>query len=215
MRRPRVNDRANERLISAATSWLGDVVALVGHRFWRLVSQLARGISMLRIQPVDPAHTLGRSRMLLADVQQDGGDVPPLLRLLAHAPAAFAGYLALRAALQDGTLSITLRERIAIAVAASNGCDECLARHTAWGRAAGLSTDELQQATRAQAADIGAAVALRFAHALIETRGRVDDNLLADLRNAGYSDAAIIEIVAVVVTNLFANDVNNLAHTAP
>lgn len=169
---------------------------------------------MPRIQALDPAHAVGRSLMLLREVQQDGGDVPPLLRLLAHAPAALAGYLALRTALQGCTLSITLRERIAIALAASNGCDECLARHTAWGRAAGLSTDELQQATRAQAADAGVAVALRFANALMETRGHVDDGMLADLRSAGYSDAAMVEIVAVVVTNLFANYVNNLASAA-
>jgi AhpD family alkylhydroperoxidase len=153
--------------------------------------------------------------MLLAKVQQDGGDVPPLLCLLAHAPAALAGYIALRAALQRGTLSVTLQERIAVAVAASNGCDERLARHTALGRAAGLCADELEQAARAQATDARAAVVLRFADALIETRGRVDDGVLADLWNAGYSDAAIIEIVAVVATNLFANHVNNLARSVP
>jgi len=71
------------------------------------------------------------SQPLLENVKKQFGAVPNLFRLVANSPAALEGYLALSGALAKGTLPAPTRERIALAVAAINGCDYCLAAHTA------------------------------------------------------------------------------------
>ncbi len=170
---------------------------------------------MTHVRPLDQEQVDGRSRVLLEEIRRDLGFVPPLMRLLSQAPAALAGYLALRTSLEAGSLPATLRERIAIAVAAMNLCDACLQAHTRFGQKAGLSAEELADATRARAAEPAAAAVLAFARVLVETRGPVDEDALAALRGAGFDDGAIVEIAAVTATNIFANIVNNLAHAAP
>ena len=170
---------------------------------------------MTRIRPLDPEEITGPGKRLIDDLRQKLGFVPTLMRLLSHSPSALAGYLALRTALQSASLPAALRERIAIAIAAANGCDGCLAIHMRFGREAGLSDDELYGAAQSQSGDPAAAAALGFARALIETRGHVDDRELALLRGVGFDDGAIVEIVTVVATNLLANFVNNLALAAP
>ena len=170
---------------------------------------------MTRIQPIDPAQLRGTSAALLEDIERELGFVPDLMCLLSHSPAALRGYIALRTALKGGVLATSLRERIAIAVAGRNGCNSCLANHRHLGRCAGLADSELDAAARFYSDDSAAAAALRFTDALIEARGRVDDAELAAVRKAGFGDAAIVEIAAVVGANMLANFVNNLAHSAP
>ncbi len=160
-----------------------------------------------------PAHGLtGASAALVEDVVRELGFVPDLMRMLAHSPAALRGYLALRAALKGASLPAGLHERIAIAVANQNGCHSCLVNHSHLARCAGLADVELEGARRFRSEDETAAAALRFAGAVIEGRGQVDEAEFAAIRAAGFGDAAIVEIAVVVGTNMLANFVNNLAH---
>jgi AhpD family alkylhydroperoxidase len=112
---------------------------------------------------------------------------------------------------KHGILPAELRERIAIAVATLNDCDCCLADHTRFARGIGLADSELYAATQADSHDPQAAAVLGFARDLIVTRGHVEDVVLDGLRAAGFDEAAIVEIVVVVATNIFAN----LALSAP
>ncbi|MEU9977778.1 hypothetical protein [Streptomyces sp. NPDC051014] len=48
---------------------------------------------------------------------------------------------------------------------------------------------------------------------LVESRGRVGDADLADVRHAGYTDAQILGIVAVAVQFLLTNFINNVNQT--
>jgi uncharacterized peroxidase-related enzyme len=168
---------------------------------------------MTRIQPID--HNGAANIPLLADIRDELGFVPMLMRLLAHSPAALGGFLALRRALKRGALPAALRERIAIAVATMNDCDCCLANHTRFARGIDLADSELYAATQAESRDPQAAVALSFVRDLVATRGHVDAAALGALCDAGFGEAAIVEIVAVVAANIFANLVNNLARSVP
>jgi uncharacterized peroxidase-related enzyme len=172
-----------------------------------------RSITVTRIQPIDLDRVADTP--LLDEIRGELSFVPVLMRLLAHSPAALSGFLALRGALKRGVLSASLRERIAIAVAAMNDCDCCLANHTQFALGIGLADSELYAATQADSADPAAAAALGFTRALVATRGHVEDSALDALRDAGFGEAAIVEIVAIVAANMFANLVNNLAHSVP
>ncbi|QAU44761.1 carboxymuconolactone decarboxylase family protein [Bradyrhizobium guangzhouense] len=170
---------------------------------------------MQRFAPPEPTQLAGESRQLLAQVKLELGSEPIMMRLLSHSPAALRGFLALRQSLTQASLPLALRERIAIAVAAANECHCCAANHRHFGQRAGIPECELDAAAAATSDDPGAAAALRFTRALVQSRGHVDDAELASMRAAGFDEAAIIEVVAVVSANMFANFVNNLAQSIP
>jgi alkylhydroperoxidase family enzyme len=54
---------------------------------------------------------------------------------------------------------------------------------------------------------------VRFAARIVRERGHVSDADLAEVRNAGYDDAQLIEIVAHVALNILTNYVNEVAGT--
>ena len=99
-------------------------------------------------------------------------------------------------------------EQIAVAIADRNECDYCLAAHTALGRKAGASAEEMSAAQAGRSDDPKTAAALRFATAVVNNRAQIGDEDVAALRQAGYDDEAIVEILAHVALNLFTNYVN-------
>ena len=66
---------------------------------------------------------------------------------------------------------------------------------------------------RAKDAEAKRDAGLRFAQTIVVQRGEVSDGALAHVRNAGYSDAEITEIVANVAVNIFTNYFNHVAQT--
>ena len=169
---------------------------------------------MSRIKAIDPQQATGAAKTLLAAVQQKLGFVPNLMRTLAASPAALDAYLTFSDRLSNGVLSGKLREQLALTVAYSNSCEYCLAAHTAIGGLLGMSADDLEAAYTADATDAQVAAALRFAQQLVENRGQVTDDEVAELRRAGYGDAEIAEIVGHVALNVFTNYFNTVAQTA-
>ncbi len=116
-------------------------------------------------------------------------------------------------ALGKGTLPARVREQIALAVAQINGCDYCLAAHSAVGRVVGLTADQLRDSRLGTAVDPKASALIRFALKVLESHGSVTDGDLDEVRRAGYDEAAITELVANVALHVFTNYFNRLAGT--
>jgi len=153
------------------------------------------------------------SQPLLDAVAKTLGVVPNLFRLVALSPAALEGYLGLNGALTK-TLDAKTRERIALAVAEINGCDYCLSAHSYLGlNLAKISQAEIDLNRAGGSSDPKADAAVRFAAKIAQMRGHVDNADLAAVRNAGYADAQIVEIVLNVALNFLTNFVNNAAET--
>jgi uncharacterized peroxidase-related enzyme len=168
---------------------------------------------MSRINPVDRDTTHERIRRSFDAVEKQLGVVPNMMRTMAASPAVLEGYLALSGALSRGRLPAALQEQIALAVAEANACNYCLSAHTALGRRAGLSDEQLTASREGRAADATANAALQFALAVLRDGGGVSDDELARVRTAGFSDADIAEIIAHVALNVFTNDFNRAADT--
>lgn len=151
---------------------------------------------------------------LLQAVKQQIGSVPNLFRLVAISPAALEGHLGMAGALAKGDLDAATRERIALAVAEINGCDYCLSAHTYLGKHVAKLDDAEIAANRSGASnDMRADAAVRFAAVVARQRGKIGDEALQAVRNAGYSDAEIIEIVQHVALNTWTNYMNEVAQT--
>ncbi len=150
---------------------------------------------------------------LLRSVQAALGSTPNVYRIVASSPAALQGLLGLSGALAGGTLDKALCERIALALANVNGCDYCNAAHTFGGRMAKLDDAEIDAARCGRSREPKADAGVRFARTVALSRGAVDEADLAELRDAGYTDEQIVEIVAHVALNTFTNYVNEVFGT--
>jgi len=168
---------------------------------------------MPRLDMIDPTTATGNAKELLDGIQAKVGMTPNLYRIMANSPVALGGLLEFGGALAKGSLTAKLREQIALVVAESNGCDYCLAAHSALGKSLGLSEDAILDSRRGSAADTRTQAALAFAGALVENRGHIDDANLQHVRDAGYDDGAIVEIIATVALNTFTNYFNHVAET--
>jgi len=160
---------------------------------------------MARIHIVNPQTATGETKTLLAAVQTKLGATPNFLRVLANSPAALTAFLGLHQIAENGTLDLKTRERIAVALAEQNGCQYCLSAHSAIGRKAGLTGDEIEANREGTSHDVTAAAAVAFARALVEHKGDVTQAELDAVRAAGYGDAAIVEIIVHVGMNLLTN----------
>ncbi len=168
---------------------------------------------MTRIKPIEPSNAEGKTRGLLKAVEKQMGVVPNIFKGFAHSPAALQFYISQNQALSGGVLDLRLREQVAVSMAGMNQCDYCASAHTFLGKKAGVSTSELAANLDGRSGDEKTEAALRFASIVAETRGRIDDDDLQKVRDAGFSEAEIVEIIAHVALNIFTNYFNNVAKT--
>lgn len=168
---------------------------------------------MQRIPPADFSKIAVRTREQLDGVQRKMGRVPNLHATMANSPAVLTAYLRLHDALSQTSLDNRLRELLAVTVASLNDSEYCLSAHTAVARNLKVDDAELEHAREGASADPKTLAALSFAKALVEKRGRVTDDEVASLRAAGFGNAAILEIVASTVLNIFTNYCSHVAVT--
>ena len=135
------------------------------------------------------------------------------LHLLANSPAALNAYVACAAALSQGQLTPRERELLALAIAEINGAKYCLSAHYALARKLGLSHEEIRAARRAASSDPHTHAMLRFAQAVTLQRGELSDVDFQSLRDAGFTDSLIAEIVSNIALNIFTNYFNSVART--
>ncbi|WP_329853122.1 peroxidase-related enzyme [Stenotrophomonas pavanii] len=163
---------------------------------------------MSRVPLIDAATTTADRQALLGQVHAAFGATPAMFRAVANSPAALHSMWGSFGALGGGRLSPLLGEQIAVAVANRNACAYCLAAHTALGRKAGASSEQMAAAQTGQSSDPATAAALGFALKVVEQRAQIADGDVQALRAAGFDDEQIVEILAHVALNLFTNYVN-------
>ncbi len=160
---------------------------------------------MSRINLIEKTTANAEQEQLLNAIQDQLGMVPNFLKVFANSPAALRAFLGLYKIANDGLLDGQTRERIALAVAQHNSCQYCVSAHTAIGRKAGLSTEEIAAKRAGKSHDARAAAAVTFAQALVDHTGEITTAELDQVRKAGYSDAEVVEIITHVGLNLLTN----------
>lgn len=168
---------------------------------------------MQNIPRLEAASAPAKTQDLLNAVKKQMGGVPNILATMAQSSAALGGYLGFAGSLAAGSLSNAHREQIALAVAGANTCDYCASVHTALGKGAGLSPDEMAKNLRGGSSDPKTAALLIFAREFVQLRGRTSDAQLAALKSAGFDNEAVVEIVANISLNIFTNYFNHIAGT--
>jgi AhpD family alkylhydroperoxidase len=121
------------------------------------------------------------------------GRVPNMPRAMAQSPAALEGWMSLLEALAKGLLSKKLAAELALALAGINHCQYCASSHTVLSKFAGLNDAQIVNALEGKAEDASEAAALKFASAVVEKRGRIDDADFKAITDAGFTPGEVSE----------------------
>jgi alkylhydroperoxidase family enzyme len=175
--------------------------------------QSQRRTTMETLQPIEPSKATGEAKVLLDAIQKRLPRVPNMLALLAHSPKVLASYLDLTDAF-NSQLPERLRDLITITVAQVTGGDYLLSFAHVLAKREGLSDEETNAARHGESSDAKTAAALRFAAKAAREHGRVSESDLAAVREAGYTDAELVAIVAYISFSVFRVYFNLMAQTA-
>ena len=138
------------------------------------------------------------------------GFTPNMMATFAQSPIAFNAWAALLGSLSKA-LDVKTRDSIGLAVSEVNGCNYCLTVNSFTAEhMAKLQADEIILARKGHAADPKRDAAVQFARKVIAARGQVSDADLQAVRNAGHTDAQVMEIVALVAMYSLTNFFNNV-----
>jgi uncharacterized peroxidase-related enzyme len=153
------------------------------------------------------------SQAILDKVEKNLGFVPNVQRLMSISPNALAGWSGLMSSLAK-TLDVRTRDAIALAVSEADGCDYCIAAHS-WiaSHFAKIPNEEIALNRKGKSSDPKRQAAAAFARALIETHGKVSDADFTAVKDAGWTDANVVEIIALTAQFLLTNFMNNVVQT--
>lgn len=168
---------------------------------------------MARIHPVEQETADAETREILGVVRKKMGLVPNFIATMANSSAVLKAYLGFSRSLSTGSLCPRLREQIALVVSEANGSCYCVAAHTVLSQGTGLSKQETIDARRCLPTDMRERAALEFARDVVQSRGQITDQKVAQLIDAGFSEGEISEIIANIALNLFTNYINLVAAT--
>ena len=163
---------------------------------------------MPRLKPVDPVTAIGKAKELLDRVQGKLGVVPNMTRVMATLQVVLESYLNFSGALVGGLFDANTREKLALLTAQENSCDYRLSAHTAIGKMVGLKEEEIVTDPHDNGNNPKTTAALTFAKQVLDTKGQISEAELAAVRNAGFFDGEIAEIIAHVALNIFTNYLN-------
>ncbi|HMO15882.1 MAG TPA: carboxymuconolactone decarboxylase family protein [Pirellulaceae bacterium] len=166
-----------------------------------------------RLSSVSAETAEGRAKELLAKVQQTFGMIPNTAKLMANSPAVLESFLGFSSAMSNAEIGSKLHNQIKLATSESNACEYCTSILSAVAPSAGLSVEDILNARAANSEEPRVRAALAFANDVLEKRGKVNDRQIESLREHGFRDSEIVEIVASVVLGCFTNFLNNVADT--
>ena len=170
---------------------------------------------MARLQIHTPDSAPAASLPLVQQALNNNGYLPNLIGVLANAPAALEAYFAVGSLNAQASLSLAEREAVQLTAARLNGCDFCVAGHTALAlrkaQLDGTTVLSLQQGRPTGQARLDAVQA--FTAEVIGSRGAVSDEALQAFLGAGFTQAQSLEVVLGVSLATLCNFANTLAQS--
>jgi uncharacterized peroxidase-related enzyme len=163
-----------------------------------------------RVEIPTTAELSPEARGILDALSRRLGFLPNLHRLMTLSPSALRGITSLQSSMA-ATLDAETRTSIALAVSEVNACSYCLGRHcyTA-GRINKMSKEEIALNRQGRSGDAKRNAAARFAAKVVDQRGHIDDAEFNRVKDAGFTDSELVEIVALSVQYLLTNYISNV-----
>lgn len=171
-------------------------------------------MNRLHTQPADQAE--GHAAALYTAIKGAIGMVPnAYVGIGSNSPAALEAGLNLDSVLKKSSLSGHEVEAVKLAVSQVAACDYCLAAHTAISKLHGLDPGAIVALRHGQPSGNPKLDALAsFTRVAVGGKGKVPDEALQAVREAGYTDAQIVDTVLAITSITFTNLFNRINDTA-
>ena len=140
------------------------------------------------------------------------GFVPNLFATYAYSDNALKNYLDFSGA--PSSLKAKEKEVVNLAVSQVNGCDYCLAAHTAISKMNGYDDDQIIELRQGKASFDSKLDALaKLSKNITENRGNTDADVLENFFNAGWTKENLIDTISLVGDKTISNFINNTVKT--
>ncbi|MFH2060748.1 MAG: carboxymuconolactone decarboxylase family protein [Pseudomonadota bacterium] len=161
----------------------------------------------MRLQIIEPNEATGKTKEIFQQLVM----IPNVLCLIANSESVLDTYAQYHSSLPAYKLSEKNRNLISLAVSQFNDCSYCIALHTSSAIDSGILTkDECLDARRMKSTNPKIDAILKFTKAVLEKQGRINDSIIEAVKNQGFDDQQIIEIIAVISFITLANFTANV-----
>lgn len=165
-----------------------------------------------------PANTIEAAplaaRPILTSTKSAMGFVPNLLAVMSNAPAVLEGYMTLAKILESTSLTATERQIVLLASSYENGCEYCMAVHTALAGMQKVPSDVVNAIRDGEKIADRKLEAIRsLAASITTTRGWPDDAVLTEFFSVGYGPQQVLEVILGVGLKTISNYTTHLAGT--
>lgn len=168
---------------------------------------------METLRPIGPSQATGEAKALFDEILKRLPRVPNLLATLAHSPTVLGSYLAFTESF-NSQLPERLRDLISIAVAQVTGGDYILSFAHVLAKKEGISDEQVSAARLGESSDAKTAALLRFAAKAAREHGHISGDHLAALREAGYTEVELVDVLAYISFSIFRVYFTLMAQTA-
>ena len=150
----------------------------------------------------------------LSQAKQAFGAIPNLIGVMAEAPAAAEGYLELSRLAGETSFSPAERHVVWFTINAENGCEYCMAAHTAIAK-----SEKVDEGVIASAREVGTyadpklEALRRFTLVALRERGWIPEADLEAFYAAGYGRQQVLEVILLLAHKTLSNYTNHVAGT--
>jgi alkylhydroperoxidase family enzyme len=166
---------------------------------------------MTRFNLIDPDSATGKTKLLLEWLKDETGTIPDMALAMANSPVLLESYMAMENALKCGVLSPRLRAQLALMVAEATRNQYALSLHNLLTQMVGMFENKMPSVQKVVAPTAKEEAALKFAGNVVRYKGYLSDVEFNALRQAGYTDQEIAEIIGNIVLHICTNYFNRLA----
>ena len=137
------------------------------------------------------------NQAIFDNLQKQLGFVPNLYATLAHSENALASYLAFQSV--KSSINAKGREVVNLVVSQVNGCEYCLAAHTALGKMNGFTDEQILEIRSGTASfDPKLDALARATKSITENRGHADQAVVAAFFAAGWTKENLVDAIVII-----------------
>lgn len=151
-----------------------------------------------------------KSQVIFDNIKSKIGMLPNIYAVTGYSSSSLELHMETTNRAGKGSFSMKELEAIRLAVSEVNGCDYCLAAHTAIAKMNGFSDEDAILFRTLSSQDEKLLVLTTLAANIVVNRGKPPQGNIDRFFDLGYTEKALIDLVSVIVDITFTNYVHGI-----